>query len=230
MLSVLWATIASRSSSRARSEVIGAQMNPEVWCRKNAIFSGVANSAAMIRSPSFSRSSSSTTTTISPLPMAATASSIGAKPMSGPTLPFEETLDVLRREVHLEVDEVTHALVSEGGDLRGVRDQCDGEAVPEEVHDGEAHAVHRDRALLDDVAEKVGLVHLHLQVGRGHDDLAGAVDVALHEVAPEPVGEADRSFEVDRVADGERAEGRAAIGLVAHVRLPPCGLRATRVR
>jgi hypothetical protein len=42
-----------------------------VWRTKNAIFSGVAASAAMMRSPSFSRSSSSTTTTISPRPMAA---------------------------------------------------------------------------------------------------------------------------------------------------------------
>src|SRR3954447_24011927 len=117
MLSVLWATIASRSSSRARSEVIGAQMNPDVWWRKNAIFSGVANSAAMIRSPSFSRSSSSTTTTISPRAMAATASSIGAKPMSDKTLPLEEAFDVLGGEIHLEVDQVADALVPECGDL-----------------------------------------------------------------------------------------------------------------
>src|SRR3954454_659777 len=165
MLSVLWATIASRSSSRARSEVIGAQMNPEVWCRKNAIFSGVANSAAMIRSPSFSRSSSSTTTTISPLPMAAMASSISAKPMSGPFLPRQEAFDVLRGDVHLEVDDGTGALVSERGDVCGVRDECDGEAVVEHVDDGEAHAVHVDRALLDDVAEQVGVVDCHLQIG-----------------------------------------------------------------
>ena len=47
---------------------------------ENAIFSAVADSAAMMRSPSFSRSSSSTTTTISPRPMAATASGMLAKP------------------------------------------------------------------------------------------------------------------------------------------------------
>ena len=83
MRSVLSATISGRSSSRARSAVIGAQMTPEVWRRKKAIFSGVATSAAMIRSPSFSRSSSSTTTTISPRPTAAMASSTLAKPISG---------------------------------------------------------------------------------------------------------------------------------------------------
>ena len=79
IVSVLLATISGRSSSRARSRVTGAQMTPEVWWRKKAIFSGVANSAAMMRSPSFSRSSSSTTTTISPRPTAVTASSTLAK-------------------------------------------------------------------------------------------------------------------------------------------------------
>ena len=75
---------AAGRARRARSPVIGTQMTPEVWRRKKAIFSGVADSAAMMRSPSFSRSSSSTTTTISPRPMAATASSMGANARSGP--------------------------------------------------------------------------------------------------------------------------------------------------
>ena len=55
------------------------QITPVVWRMKNAIFSGVMASAAMIRSPSFSRSASSTTTTISPRAMAATAFSISVK-------------------------------------------------------------------------------------------------------------------------------------------------------
>ncbi len=46
------------------------------------MLSGVASSAATIRSPSFSRSASSTMITISPAAMAATISSIGAKLMS----------------------------------------------------------------------------------------------------------------------------------------------------
>src|SRR5213078_290489 len=43
--------------------------------------SGVTFSAAMTRSPSFSRSGESTTTTISPRAIASTASSIGARPL-----------------------------------------------------------------------------------------------------------------------------------------------------
>ena len=114
-------TISGRSSSSSRSPVIGTQMTPEVWCRKNAIFSGVADSAAMMRSPSFSRSSSSTTTTISPRPMAATASSIGANGISVSCsgrrpgragVPGEQALDVLGHDVDLEVDPVARALVA----------------------------------------------------------------------------------------------------------------------
>ncbi len=53
----------------------GAQTMPEVLRMMNAIFSGVQSDAATNRSPSFSRSSSSVTTTISPLAKAATTAS-----------------------------------------------------------------------------------------------------------------------------------------------------------
>ena len=43
--------------------------------------------------------------------------------------------------------------------------------------------------------------------GAGLDDLADGVDVALHEVAAEAVGEAHRALEVDRVAGRQVAEG-----------------------
>ena len=77
---VLWEsvfsnTIKGRPSSSSRSPVVGRQMRPLVWRTMNATFSGVTFSAAMIRSPSFSRSSSSTTSTNSPAAMAASASS-----------------------------------------------------------------------------------------------------------------------------------------------------------
>src|SRR4051812_20527785 len=147
MLSVLVATIAGRSSSRARSVVMGAQMKPDVWARKKAIFSGVAASAAMIRSPSFSRSSSSTTTTISPRPMAATASSMRPNGVSA-TPGLQQLLDVLGHHIDLQVDPVARVLAAEGGDGRGVRDDGDGEPVVEDVDGREAHAVDGDGALL----------------------------------------------------------------------------------
>ncbi len=71
----LLATIGSRCSRLASSAESGAHTIPEVLRMMNAIFSGVHNEAATNRSPSFSRSSSSVTTTISPWAKAARTSS-----------------------------------------------------------------------------------------------------------------------------------------------------------
>src|SRR5918995_3809647 len=223
MLSVLSDTISGRSSSRARSAVMGAQIRPEVWCRKKAIFSGVACSAAMMRSPSFSRSSSSTTTTISPRPTAAMASSTLAKPMSRtPLVPREQALDVLHGHVDLEVDPVAGAPVAQRRDRLGVRDDRHREPVVEHVDHGEAHAVDGDGALLDHVAEHV-VRHADPQVGRRHDDLADAVDVALDDVPAEPVERPDGPLEVHAVADGPSADRGAGGSLGRDVGLPPAG-------
>src|SRR5688572_19925161 len=162
------------------------------------MLSGVANSAAWIRSPSFSRSSSSTTTRISPRAYAATASSIWAKGMSG-ILPGEQSLDVLGRDVDLEVHTVARALVPEGGDLRRVRDDRDGEVVVARLDDGEADAVDGDRALLHHVAEELA-IRAHAQVGGSVDDLADRVDVPLDEVAAQAIAQADRALEVHAMA------------------------------
>src|SRR5690349_21793274 len=71
----LSATIGSRCRRFACSTASGAHTMPEVWRMMNAIFSGVHIEAATNRSPSFSRSSSSVTTTISPALKAATTDS-----------------------------------------------------------------------------------------------------------------------------------------------------------
>src|SRR3954470_10096710 len=68
------ATIGSRCRRRASAPVSGAQTMPQVLRMMNAIFSGVQSEAATMRSPSFSRSSSSVTMTISPAENASTAS------------------------------------------------------------------------------------------------------------------------------------------------------------
>ena len=60
------ATIGARFSARARASVSGVQTMPQVCRMMKAIFSGVQSEAAQTRSPSFSRSSSSVTMTISP--------------------------------------------------------------------------------------------------------------------------------------------------------------------
>src|SRR5262245_28642465 len=65
----------SRCRRLASSEESGAHTMPDVWRMMKAIFSGVQSEAATNRSPSFSRSSSSVTTMISPRAKAATAAS-----------------------------------------------------------------------------------------------------------------------------------------------------------
>ena len=70
-----FATIGSKCKLPACSSSKGAQRIPLVCLIMKATASGVALLAAMIKSPSFSRSSSSATTIISPAAMAFKASS-----------------------------------------------------------------------------------------------------------------------------------------------------------
>ena len=73
---VLSCTWWGRSSSLQRSRVIGAQSTPRACLSMKLTLSAVIFSAAIIRSPSFSLSSSSTTITNSPCLKSLTASSI----------------------------------------------------------------------------------------------------------------------------------------------------------
>ena len=73
----LVATIGARFNRRASSPVSGTQTMPQQLRMMKAIFSVVQSEAATIRSPSFSRSSSSVTATISPRAKASMASATG---------------------------------------------------------------------------------------------------------------------------------------------------------
>src|SRR5581483_8614491 len=175
--------MSGRSSSSARASVTGAQINPDVCLTKNAIFSGVTCSAAMMRSPSFSRSSSSTTMTISPRPTAATAFSISANGMSAPLgLSLHQTLDVFCNHVDLQVDPVADGTTTQGRDLHGVRDHRHAELVVGGGNDGEAAPVDGDRALLHDVPAQRRR-DPDPEVRRASHDHAHAVHVALHHVS-----------------------------------------------
>jgi hypothetical protein len=61
---VFWLTMSGTSNWSSRSAVIGMQISPRPCVAMKLMTSGVIFSAAIVRSPSFSRSSSSTTTTI----------------------------------------------------------------------------------------------------------------------------------------------------------------------
>ncbi len=81
------ATIGPRLSSSQRRGVSARQIRPRPWVAMKLIASGVTNWAAMVRSPSFSRSSSSHTTTMRPARMSASASSIVANGDGSRTAP-----------------------------------------------------------------------------------------------------------------------------------------------
>ncbi len=73
---VLSETIIEICSSSSRSPSIGMQMRPRPYLAMKLTASGVAFSAAMSRSPSFSRSSSSTTMSMRPARISSMPSSI----------------------------------------------------------------------------------------------------------------------------------------------------------
>ena len=109
-----------RFSSSVRSSVRHRQITPRPCVAMKLIASGVANSAAMVRSPSFSRSGASTTTTNLPARKSSSASSIVAKAAVRSwssigliVLARDEALDVLREDVDLEVDLVAGRSVRE---------------------------------------------------------------------------------------------------------------------
>ncbi len=80
---VLACTIGARPRSAARVRVSGRHTRPRPWVTMKLMSLAFTSSAAMIRSPSFSRSSSSTMTTMRPRRMSSRISGMGAKFMRG---------------------------------------------------------------------------------------------------------------------------------------------------
>src|SRR5439155_8225569 len=168
-------TICGNCILSRRSLVIGTQMTPLAYLRMKATASGVTVSAAIVRSPSFSRSSSSTTMTIRPRRISSTASSIVVNGGSGDTtrgsgvtrrrfwvaislksrsaaIAFGDALHVFGDDVDLDVHRISWPQRAERGPLGGVRDERDLEERLPEARDRQAHAIDGDEALHDDVA------------------------------------------------------------------------------
>src|SRR2546422_470316 len=205
-------TIWGRSRASRRSAVIGTQTTPLAYLRMNATSSGSQSSAAMVRSPSFSRSSSSTTTTIRPSLISWVASSIVANGARGattlgrgrraarlmvidsslvsPSALREQAPHVLCEDIGLQVHEVPGPESAEGGALRRVRYERDLEIGLAQRHDRERHAVDGDEPFGHEVGrESSGQREAQprrpaaLVVAR--EQLRGLVDVPLHEMPAE---------------------------------------------
>src|ERR1051326_5869517 len=122
-------------------------MSPRPCVAMKAISAGVAFSAAIVRSPSFSRSSSSQTTTIRPARNSSSASSMVANGSGKPVLArsarplLDESLHVFGDHVYFDVDGITNLLESKGGELSRVGNEGDAERRGVAVHHGKAYAV-----------------------------------------------------------------------------------------
>ena len=178
-------------------------MRPRPCVAMKLTASGVTNCAAIVRSPSFSRSASSQTTTKRPARISSIASSMLANgdvsvgrglghdrivAVAVVQSSVEQPLDVLGEHVDLEVHLAAGLEVAERRLGERVRDQRDGEAVAVERRDRQRDALDRDRALLDAVAQQLGQAprrrtRTPSPSGSTARTRADAVDVALHVVA-----------------------------------------------
>src|ERR1700680_702117 len=225
---VLSSTMAPTPSSSSRHPSQGTQMRPRPCVAMKLTASGVMRSAAMARSPSFSRSSSSTMITNLPARMSAMASSTLARLIR--LLPVQsrgEHRDALPRgkrpshvasdEVDLEVDPGPHRPLTGGGGGDRVRNQRDGERRLEDVDDGQADAVDGDAALLcDELGHRLRCCDRHppgvaILAERAHR--AGRVDVAGEQMPADAVTELQRALEVDGGAGIEVGERGPVPGL-----------------
>src|SRR5438270_2654640 len=198
-------------------------MSPRPCVAMKLIASGVANCAATTRSPSFSRSGASTTTTKRPCRMSSIASSTVANGVTSRRTLIraivarssgEQALDVLRQDVDLEVDRHPRAEAGERGRGKRVRDERDVEAVVVESGDRQRDALDGDRALGDAVAEelerRLDVEADTVALGIGAGDASDAVDVPLDVVAAERLTGLERRLDVHLGAGFERRERAAA--------------------
>src|SRR5436305_8621753 len=131
---VFLVTMGSMSSSSSRSAMHGMQMRPPPVLAMKAIHSGVTFSAAMARSPSFSRSSSSTMMTGRPALNSSIASGMVASGMVPRLFNTRkrtcayQALDVAGDDVDLQVDPAALGVAPGDRVPEGVRDEGDGEA------------------------------------------------------------------------------------------------------
>ena len=141
--SVVSVTICGIPSSSRRHAAHGRHTIPRPWVTMKLTASGVACSAAMMKSPSFSRSASSTTSTILPWRMSSTASGIEANSAAVQTRPAAASARSMHdrpsaRGLRVVVPRTSRscrlrgspgdrdAPMPERGDREGVRDQRDG--------------------------------------------------------------------------------------------------------
>src|SRR5512141_458907 len=203
------------------------------------IASGETNSAARVRSPSFSRSSSSTRMTILPSRMSAMAfsifeSGIPSPPFSRITVifqkiqrdaapaAFEALEDVFTDDVGFEVDPRPRPQDPKGRSFEGDRDDGQFDSVPADGTDRKADAVDGHRPLVNQELHyrRIGLDMEYPGFPQWADfpDRARTVHVAVDDVPPEPSREGERALQVDLRPGAHPAERRLRERLLRGVR------------
>src|SRR5512140_1934092 len=181
------------------------------------IASGVTNSAARVRSPSFSRSSSSTRMTIFPSRMSAMTSSIVESGIPSPPfsripvilqeiqrdtapVPFEALEDVLPDDVGFDVDPLPCPHDPKGRSFEGDRDEGQSESVPTGGADRQADAVDGHRPLVNHELHyrRIGLdmEYPGFPQRANFPAHAGPVHMAVDAVSPQPPRQGERTLEV----------------------------------
>src|SRR5262249_38978542 len=134
-------TIIGSWSLAMRSSVSVRQMRPGPYGAMKLMASGVTFSAAMVRSPSFSRSSSSTRITMLPARISSIARCTRSNRILSALLVLAQPLvheffHVFADDVDFQVDCVPRRLGAEAGLFDGVGDERNREGIP-------VHPVHR---------------------------------------------------------------------------------------
>ena len=191
------------------------------------IASGVTCSAAITRSPSFSRSSSSTTTTIRPAAMSSIASSTVAKRISSRAGVLIARCPRASRRTWPRCPPPGSRCGPGSAAPRVVRSSVSGisdtsKPCVVDARDGQRDAVDGDRALLDDVAQQLrrgaAIVTTRAKPSsRTAATVPIAVDVALHDVAARGARRRAARARGSPAARAQLAERRAPQRLVHRV-------------
>src|SRR5216110_2568024 len=208
-------TIMPSFSSSRRSPSIGTHIRPRACVTMKLTASGVILSAAMTRSPSFSRSSSSTTTRMRPCRISSIASSMVAKPLIMPPSPRATAARTCRSRP-------SRRQPAERRDRQRVRDQHHLEGGLVERRHRQAHAVHGHRALRDQQRRQPPVADDYPDpCGRFYTRYgfycARAVHVSEDEVTTERAAETQWALEVDGAPGPKRAERCARQRLRPHL-------------
>src|SRR5580765_7731687 len=141
-------TISGSRSCAQRSRVSVRQISPRPKRAMKLMSAAETPCAAITRSPSFSRSSSSMITTMRPARRSASISSVLFNSMKFPSsFKFQESFGVTRHEVNLEIDLCTELQFRQGRGCERKRHQVDTKVRACDLIDGQAYPIERHRSL-----------------------------------------------------------------------------------